>query len=77
MPEMDGVEATEKIREWELENNVQFRVPIIAMTANTLKSDKELFMASGMDDYLSKPFVVEELIRVLNRIYAQIERKNI
>jgi len=74
---MDGVEATEKIREWELENNVQFRVPIIAMTANTLKSDKELFMASGMDDYLSKPFVVEELIRVLNRIYAQIERKNI
>jgi len=77
MPEMDGVEATARIREWELNNNVQIRVPIVAMTANTLKSDKELFITSGMDDYLSKPFISGELIRVLNRVYKQIERKNI
>jgi len=77
MPEMDGVEATAKIREWESCNNVQFRVPIVAMTANTLKTDKELFISSGMDDYLSKPFVAEELIRVMNRLYKQLERKNI
>lgn len=77
MPVMDGVEATAKIREWELQNNVVNRVPIVAMTANTLKSDKELFITSGMDDYLSKPFNVSELIRLLSRIYKQLERKNI
>jgi CheY-like chemotaxis protein len=77
MPEMDGVEATGKIREWERENQIQNRVPIIAMTANTLKNDKELFMAEGMDDYLSKPFNVSELVRLLGRIYKQLDRKNI
>ncbi len=77
MPKMDGVEATAKIREWELENNVSNRVPIVAMTANTLKNGKDLFITAGMDDYLSKPFNVGELIRLLSRIYKQLERKNI
>jgi len=77
MPELDGVAATGKIREWERENNIKNRVPIIAMTANTLKSDKELFISAGMDDYLSKPFNTNELIRVLNRIEKQLERKTI
>lgn len=77
MPVMDGVEATAKIREWEKMNNVVPRIPIIAMTANTLKSDKALFVEAGMDDYLSKPFNSGELIRVIDRIYKQLERKNI
>ena len=77
MPEMDGVESTGKIRDWENKNNVSTRVPIVAMTANTLKSDKDLFLSEGMDDYLSKPFNTSELIRLLDRIYKQIERKNI
>jgi CheY-like chemotaxis protein len=77
MPVMDGVEATKEIREWEKNNNVSFRVPIVAMTANTLKGDKEIFISSGMDDYLTKPFNVSDLIRLLNRIHKQIERKNI
>jgi CheY-like chemotaxis protein len=77
MPVMDGVEATKKIREWEKNNNVVFRVPIVAMTANTLKGDKEIFISSGMDDYLTKPFNVSELVRVLERIHKQIERKNL
>lgn len=76
MPGMDGVEATGKIREWEQMNNVLSRIPIIAITANTLKSDKELFSAAGMDDYLSKPFNLGELIRILNKIYKQMESKN-
>lgn len=77
MPGMDGVEATGKIREWEKGNNIKTRVPIIAMTANTLKSDKELFIEAGMDDYLSKPFIVSELVRVIDRIYKQQEHRNI
>lgn len=77
MPVMDGVEATYKIREWESANNITNRVPIVAMTANILKSDKDLFVAAGMDDYLSKPFNVSELVRLFDRIYKQLERKNI
>lgn len=76
MPHMDGVEATGKIREWERMNNVTNRVPIVAMTANTNKNDKDLFVAAGMDDYLSKPFNVSELVRLFGRIYKQLERKN-
>lgn len=77
MPNMDGVEATTIVREWELKNNIENRIPIIAMTANTLRSDKDLFISVGMDDYLGKPFNNVELIRVLERIQQQLERKNI
>jgi len=76
MPEMDGVEATGIIRQWERDNNIANRVPIVAMTANTLKSDRDLFVAGGMDDYLSKPFNVSELVRLFDRIHKQLERKN-
>lgn len=77
MPKMDGVEATSKIREWESLNKVTNRVPIVAMTANPLQSDKELFIAAGMDDYLGKPFNAGELVWLLHRIYKHLEQKNI
>lgn len=60
MPEMGGVEATEIIRT--LEKNQQLkRTPIIAVTANALKGDKERYLAEGMDGYVSKPIAVEAL----------------
>ena len=77
MPEMDGVEATVIIREWEQNHNVGNRIPIVAMTANTMRSDKDLFISAGMDDYLGKPFNNAELVRVIERIHQQLERKNI
>jgi signal transduction histidine kinase/HPt (histidine-containing phosphotransfer) domain-containing protein/ActR/RegA family two-component response regulator len=59
MPEMDGVETTKKIRE------MGINTPIIALTANAVISAKEMLMASGMDDYLSKPIVKEQLYEML------------
>ena len=62
MPELDGIQATQRIRrEWL--PNLQPR--IVAMTANALVGDRETYLASGMDDYVSKPVKVEELTRVL------------
>lgn len=60
MPEMGGVEATEIIRT--LEKNQQLKhTPIIALTANALKGDRERFLACGMDGYVSKPIVADAL----------------
>jgi len=59
MPEMDGVETTKKIRE------MGINTPVVALTANAVRSAKEMLMASGMDDYLSKPIVKEQLYEML------------
>jgi CheY-like chemotaxis protein len=62
MPEMDGRQATTIIRK-ALPSKQQPR--IIAMTANSADGDREGFLSIGMDDYLSKPLKIEELIRAL------------
>ena len=65
MPEMDGFEATRAIRSNELEKGGH--VPIIAMTAHAMQGDHERCLASGMDDYLSKPVEPHALDAVLRR----------
>jgi signal transduction histidine kinase/DNA-binding response OmpR family regulator len=64
MPELDGLETTRRIcRDWPPAQ----RPRIIAMTANAILGDRELCVDAGMDDYISKPVRIEELIRALER----------
>jgi CheY-like chemotaxis protein len=64
MPELDGYEATRAIRA----SSASYRaIPVIAMTAAALPSDRERCLASGMSDYVSKPVQPKELARVLAR----------
>jgi len=63
MPEMDGITATRIIRQQDLKN----RPRIVAMTANIFKDAIAECFAAGMDDYISKPVLTEELVKILER----------
>lgn len=63
MPEMDGMEATKLIR-----NGFEKQPVIIAMTANAMAEDKEACLKAGMDEYISKPFKIDELMLLMEKL---------
>jgi len=65
MPFLDGTESTKEILEYEIRNNKK-HIPIIALTANALKGDRERFLEDGLDEYTTKPLVRSEIISILN-----------
>ncbi|MCA9758089.1 MAG: response regulator, partial [Candidatus Eisenbacteria bacterium] len=67
MPVLDGFEATRQIRELEAAGALASsgRLPIVAVTANAMKGDRERCLAVGMDDFIAKPFDPERVLRVI------------
>ncbi|HTF18505.1 MAG TPA: two-component regulator propeller domain-containing protein [Chryseolinea sp.] len=70
MPEMDGLEATRMIRQQNIRQPI-----VIAMTANAIQGDREECLGAGMDDYISKPVVLEVLLSVLQKWALAIREK--
>lgn len=65
MPVMDGMEATRRLRE--IEEETGRHVPVIAMTAHAMQGDREMCLAAGMDDYVSKPISFDDLLTKVKR----------
>ncbi len=69
MPQLDGIAATQVIRREEKQTG--HHVPIVAMTANAMTGDREKYIASGMDGYVSKPIdrnvLYQEIVRVVTQ----------
>ncbi len=72
MPNLNGIEATKRILEIEKEKEL-IHTPIIALTANALKGDREKFLEAGMDEYLTKPINKEKLALTLKEFLAPKE----
>jgi len=70
MPVMDGIEATHKILEYEEQNNLP-HTPIVALTANNLKGDKERLMAEGMDEFLAKPIELKKIKSIFKEYFPE------
>ncbi len=66
MPEMDGLEASRQIRQLPLERQPK----IIALTANAMQGDRELCLAAGMDDYVTKPVKIQEISAAIRRQFG-------
>ena len=62
MPEMDGIEATKRMRD------MGYNAPVVALTANALVGQAEIFLRNGFDDFISKPIDIRQLNSVLNKL---------
>ncbi|MCU6499214.1 CHASE domain-containing protein [Rugamonas sp. A1-17] len=69
MPEMDGFEATTRIR-----NELKLELPVLAMTAGVMLSEREQCIASGMNDFIAKPIDVEQMLRAITRNLPAAQR---
>ena len=71
MPVMDGLDATQHIREYEKSHDIEKITPIIALTANTMDNDRQKCLSYGMNEFMAKPFDMERLNQIFRelRIY--------
>ena len=76
MPELGGIGATKAIRDIERERD-QKHTPIISLTANALKGDRERFLQAGMDDYISKPVEPDNLLSVIRSFMISTFREQV
>jgi signal transduction histidine kinase/DNA-binding NarL/FixJ family response regulator/HPt (histidine-containing phosphotransfer) domain-containing protein len=67
MPGMNGIEAAEKIRQWEKQRQTVEPIPIVVLTANAISGMKEMFLERGFSDYLSKPIELAKLDEIIAR----------
>ncbi len=76
MPELDGFAASIQIRQYEAKQTDQFHIPIIAFTADVMPSTRDRCLAVGMDDYLTKPLIFDDLHKKIERWLGTHDSRN-
>ncbi len=71
MPDMDGYTTTKYIRQYQRSNRTK-RTPIIAVTAHSMKGDREKCISMGMDDYIAKPIDIKRLSAVIDHWHVKM-----
>ena len=75
MPDMDGVETTQKLHEKSIPTRGRPKIrlpPVVAMTAYSMKEDRERFLSQGMDDYVAKPIRAQKLITKVQELIGKV-----
>ena len=67
MPVLNGHETTKVIRDIEINDNKDKRIPIIGLPAHTMVGDREKCLDAGMDDYVTKPIIMNELLASIEK----------
>ena len=75
MPELDGIGVAMAIRRNEREQERGERLPIVALTAHARPEDRERCLQAGMDEYITKPFLEEDLVAVMERLLSDRKRR--
>jgi CheY-like chemotaxis protein len=76
MPEMDGITATKEIREIERAQNIENPVMIIAITANSIKDDRNKCLEAGMNEYISKPFNLDKFPLIVSQLLSTNDQQS-
>jgi len=76
MPGMDGIETTAMIRSQESESGYYKKLPIIALTANVLSDQREMFLLNGINDFLAKPIELQKLNEILEKWLPEEKQKS-
>jgi response regulator RpfG family c-di-GMP phosphodiesterase len=74
MPQMDGLEATRVIRQWEAGKS---HIPVVALTAHAMESDRQRCVDAGMDAYVSKPFSADVLYATIEQLVGRTNRPEV
>ena len=74
MPEMDGVEAMKKLKA--IADQRERKVIVIALTANAVSGAREMFLKEGFDGFISKPIIISDFERVMNRVMSGKKGRN-
>ena len=77
MPEMDGITATKEIREIEREQSIENPVLIIAITANSIKDDRQKCLEAGMNEYISKPFNLDKFPLIITQLLTKSKLESV
>lgn len=75
MPEVDGIQSTEMIREFERSTFIKYPCYIVAITANVMNEDKQLCLQAGMNNFLTKPFSENDLRNILMEVVRHQEKQ--